>query len=176
MALIWPDAVKSYLGIWIEEYAVGSKFCTLWLKCTCLSSKWMIELYWVWESWPKVLLSFGFFNPVLSWNGMESLQSQDFPTLQLAVLQPDFLREVAKVVGTAGYLEHLHFLVLANLRRSPDGRLEEPAAEVLISMSPHLGLPITLHQVPSHCLCYCSFRKKIHMLDKNHNHNISLLK
>lgn len=67
--------------------------------------------------------------------------------MSVTVLQPLFLREVLKILGIATHLEHFHSLVLANLRRSPDGRQEEAAAAVLISMCHDLGLPITLHQV-----------------------------
>ncbi|KAG0618615.1 hypothetical protein M758_4G078200 [Ceratodon purpureus] len=74
------------------------------------------------------------------------LQSQEFPALQIALVQPPFVEDVHKILGTSAYLSYLHPLILSNLRRSPAGRLENATGAVLLSMCQRLGLPITLNQ------------------------------
>lgn len=75
------------------------------------------------------------------------MQNQEFPAVQIALVQPSFLEDVRKILGTTAYLSRLFPLVLNNLRRSPTGYLEKATVAVLVSMCQHLGLPITLNQV-----------------------------
>lgn len=75
------------------------------------------------------------------------MQNQEFPAVQIALVEPSFIEDVHKILGTATFLSHLYPLVLNNLRRSTTGYLEKATVAVLVSMCQHLGLPITLNQV-----------------------------